>query len=119
MTNPYLRDEVQRICRDPIRKLGYDDRFLGTIKEAINQDVHPGIIAKGVLAGICYLINNKLETGCTYPDSIEQLSKNNVREILTAVWKDKINDNRQEQCLNLICSELDEFLDEFITIKKK
>ncbi|MCK5853018.1 hypothetical protein KAH27_08330, partial [bacterium] len=25
MVNPYLKDEVQRICRDPLRKLGYGD----------------------------------------------------------------------------------------------
>lgn len=119
MTNPYLRDEVQRICRDPIRKLGYDDRFFGTIREALKKDIYPKILAKAVLGGISYIINNKLEIGCPYPVCIQELRKEDVRTILRDIWGGKANDGKQEDCLNLVCSELDNFLKEFIIIKKK
>ncbi len=35
MINPYLHDRVERICRDPLRKLGYGDRIFGTIRSLL------------------------------------------------------------------------------------
>jgi len=118
MTNPYLRDEVQRICRDPIRKLGYNDRFFGTIREAFKQDVYPKILAKAVLGGISYIINNKFEISCSYPDCIQDLGKEDIRAILKNIWKDNTNDEKEEDCLDFVCSELEGFIEEFIPIKK-
>jgi mannitol-1-phosphate 5-dehydrogenase len=118
MTNPYLRDEVQRICRDPLRKLAYDDRIFGTIREALKENIYPKIFAKAVLGGICYLINNKVDIGYSYPDAFQDLGTENVKSILRLIWKDKTDDGKEEECLNIVCSELDEFLNEFITINK-
>jgi len=118
MTNPYLRDEVQRICRDPVRKLGYDDRFFGTIREAINQGVSPRIFAKAVLGGVCYLINNKIDIGYSYPQRIEELNDENVRSIVKSIWRGKSGNGDERESLDLVCSVLDEFLEEFITTKK-
>ncbi len=41
MANPYLEDRVERIIRDPQRKLGWDDRLIGTIRLAIGAGVEP------------------------------------------------------------------------------
>ncbi len=41
MVNPYLRDGVERIIRDPRRKLGWDDRLVGTMRLAHAQDIVP------------------------------------------------------------------------------
>jgi len=46
MTNPHLRDTVARICRDPRRKLGWDDRIVGTMRLALAQGVRPVRIAR-------------------------------------------------------------------------
>ena len=118
MTNPYLRDEVKRICRDPVRKLEYNDRFFGTIREALRQNVYPKILIKGVLGGICYLIENKIDTDFSYPSKIEQLNEKTIKEILKSIWKEDSIKPEAEQLPDLVCSELGEFIDEFISIKK-
>jgi mannitol-1-phosphate/altronate dehydrogenase len=114
MTNPYLRDEVQRICRDPLRKLDYDDRFFGTIRGALEHNVRPTILAKAVLGAICYMIKNKVDTGFPLPDSVEDLNAENAQAIVTALWKNKPPDDSGKQCLNLIVSQFDDFKKEFI-----
>ena len=118
MTNPYLRDEVQRICRDPVRKLGYDDRFFGTMRQAFKQGVAPNTFAKAVLGGICYIIKNKVEIGCPYPERIEELNDKTIRSFLKSIWQDKHTDGDQEECLHFVCSVLNEFLEEFVTTKR-
>ncbi|MBN1672650.1 MAG: hypothetical protein JXR37_16530 [Kiritimatiellae bacterium] len=46
MTNPHLRDTVARICRDPARKLGWDDRLIGTMRLALAQGIAPKRMAR-------------------------------------------------------------------------
>lgn len=48
MTNPFLRDAVARVIRDPQRKLGWDDRFVGAMRLAIAAGVKPERLARGV-----------------------------------------------------------------------
>lgn len=47
MANPHLRDAVDRIIRDPRRKLGWSDRLVGTMRLARSQ----GIAARGYALG--------------------------------------------------------------------
>jgi mannitol-1-phosphate 5-dehydrogenase len=58
MTNPYLRDTIERAGRDLIRKLGYDDRIFGTMAVALEQGIEPVNMAVGALAGIVILLKN-------------------------------------------------------------
>jgi mannitol-1-phosphate 5-dehydrogenase len=37
MFNPYLRDTVERVGRDPARKLGWDDRLVGTMRLCLRR----------------------------------------------------------------------------------
>jgi mannitol-1-phosphate 5-dehydrogenase len=114
MTNPYLRDEVQRICRDPLRKLDYDDRFFGTIRGALHHNVRPTILAKAVLAALCYCIKNKVNLGCPSPQSVEGLNADNVQSAVLALWKNRPLDDTDRQCLELIIGQIDEFHREYI-----
>ncbi|MFT5126432.1 MAG: mannitol-1-phosphate 5-dehydrogenase [Rhodothermales bacterium] len=41
MLNPYLRDPVARVIRDPRRKLGWDDRLIGAMRLALAAGVQP------------------------------------------------------------------------------
>jgi len=52
MTNPYLRDTVERVSRDAARKLGWDDRLIGTIRLALRQHVQPNRYALGAAAAL-------------------------------------------------------------------
>jgi mannitol-1-phosphate/altronate dehydrogenase len=114
MTNPYLRDEVQRICRDPLRKLDYDDRFFGTIRGALQHGIRPAILPKAVIAAICYIIKNKVDAGFPYPDSVEDLKAENVKSTVKALWKNRPLDDVGNESLNLVVGQFDEFCEEFI-----
>jgi mannitol-1-phosphate 5-dehydrogenase len=52
MTNPHLRDRVERIIRDPRRKLGWDDRLVGTMRIALDAGVTPRRFALGAAAAV-------------------------------------------------------------------
>lgn len=53
MINPYLRDPIDRVTRDPERKLGWDDRLIGSIRFAIAAGIKPNrmisVSQKGLL----------------------------------------------------------------------
>ena len=117
MTNPYLKDEVQRICRDPLRKLGYGDRLVGTIREALKLDVVANTLAKGVLGGVCYLINEGIDIGITIPNSTSELNRNNISEVLTHIWRETEDDGLKEKCMEIIISQLDEFAASFLSVE--
>jgi mannitol-1-phosphate 5-dehydrogenase len=52
MMNPHLRDSVERITRDPRRKLGWDDRLVGTMRLALSKDIVPTRYAAGAAAAL-------------------------------------------------------------------
>jgi len=54
MINPYLSDAVERVGRDPERKLGWHDRLVGTIRLCLSIGVHPGRYALGAAAVLVY-----------------------------------------------------------------
>jgi len=52
MLNPYLRDMVERVVRDPRRKLGWDDRLIGTMRLALSEGINPARYALGAKAAL-------------------------------------------------------------------
>ena len=52
MVNPYLRDPIDRVTRDPIRKLGWDDRLIGSIRYAVKAGVHPQKMVEAAQKGL-------------------------------------------------------------------
>jgi mannitol-1-phosphate 5-dehydrogenase len=55
MLNPYLRDTVERVGRDPIRKLGWNDRLIGAMRLMIEQGVAPVRYGVGAAAALATL----------------------------------------------------------------
>ena len=53
-SNPMLMDTVQRVARDPLRKLGPNDRLIGSAKLCMAQGVVPANIATICGAALCY-----------------------------------------------------------------
>jgi mannitol-1-phosphate 5-dehydrogenase len=52
MVNPYLQDRVDRVIRDPQRKLQWDDRLIGTMRLALGSGVDPNRYAVGAAAAV-------------------------------------------------------------------
>ena len=73
MTNPYLLDTVERVGRDPARKLGWNDRLVGTIRVALAQGVEPRRYALGAAAALVVLDRSILEDGRTAVELLEPI----------------------------------------------
>lgn len=76
MTNPFLLDTVVRVGRDPSRKLGWNDRLVGTIHVALSQGVEPLRYAFGAAAALAMLDSSILDQ--VFP----------ARELLEPIWGD-------------------------------
>lgn len=76
MTNPYLRDTVARVARDPARKLGWNDRLIGTMRLALAQGIEPWRYALGAAAALAMLEPKILET------------ERSLEEVLLPLWRD-------------------------------
>ena len=72
MVNPWLRDSVERVTRDPRRKLGWDDRLVGTMRLALAAGIEPRRFAVGAAAAL-----DRLE--------FERPAKNRT-ELLDEIW---------------------------------
>ncbi|RPI24870.1 MAG: hypothetical protein EHM61_15920 [Acidobacteria bacterium] len=55
MTNPHLRDTAERVGRDPKRKLGWDDRLIGTMRIVLGEGIRPWRYATGAAAAVACL----------------------------------------------------------------
>ena len=55
MTNPYLHDTIERAARDPLRKLGWDDRLVGTMRICLAGGIEAPRYALGAAAGLAIL----------------------------------------------------------------
>ncbi|KHT62305.1 mannitol-1-phosphate 5-dehydrogenase [Photobacterium gaetbulicola] len=62
--NPYLRDEIDRVGRQPIRKLGANDRLIKPLLGTMEYGVDNGMLLKGIAAAFKY-------TNDTDPQAIE------------------------------------------------
>ena len=61
MTNPFLVDMIERVTRDTERKLGWNDRLVGTIRMALKQRITPRRYSLGAAAALARLDPATLE----------------------------------------------------------
>jgi mannitol-1-phosphate 5-dehydrogenase len=52
MVNPWLRDDIGRVTRDSRRKLGWNDRLVGTMRMAVSAGIEPWRFALGAAAAL-------------------------------------------------------------------
>ena len=52
MVNPHLEDALERVTRDTPRKLGWNDRLIGTMRLVLSQGIPPTRLAKGAAAAL-------------------------------------------------------------------
>ncbi len=59
MVNPFLLDRIERVTRDPARKLGWNDRLIGTMRLALEHGLTPKGYALGAAAALAVLNRNQ------------------------------------------------------------
>ena len=96
MTNPWLADRVERIIRDPRRKLAWGDRFFGTMRVALSHGVEPRTLALGAAAAAGYALKTAAP------------AHGAVRRFLLDLWKDDPDDGTRERCLAMVARGLEE-----------
>ena len=81
MTNPFLKDAVERIIRDPRRKLGWNDRLVGTMRVALSQGIEPLRFAKGAAVALNLLARDE---------------NMDPSALLKDIWSDPAADNTEQ-----------------------
>jgi hypothetical protein len=89
MVNPWLFDRVDRIIRDPARKLAWDDRLFGTMRRALQAGISPRGLAQGAAAAVQFAQSEAGERAET-------------RAFLGRLWGEKAADPERETCLRLV-----------------
>jgi mannitol-1-phosphate/altronate dehydrogenase len=90
MANPWLFDRVDRIIRDPVRKLGWDDRFFGTMRLCMDAGIAPAGMALGAAAAVEFALSQ------------EQGRSDSPRAYLNGLWGEKAAGPAAEPCLRLV-----------------
>lgn len=91
IVNPYLNDLVARVIRDPMRKLGYDDRLFGTMRLALGHAIEPVNMAEGAAAAILTLVDQAPlldHVPAATPKKARELTRDRVDAMLRAIWGD-------------------------------
>lgn len=92
MVRPTLNDLIARVTRDQVRKLGYDDRFFGAMRLALQYGIRPRHLAKGAAAAVLLLLQqwNSLDPSlASLPRPADPLSRESLSQLLRAIWSTK------------------------------
>lgn len=76
--NPRLSDDITRVGRTPIRKLGYDERFIRPIREAKESGLQTEALVSTVAKLLCYNDPNDQES----VELQKRLSKESVSDVV-------------------------------------
>jgi hypothetical protein len=89
MVNPWLFDRVDRIIRDPARKLAWDDRLFGTMRLALEAGITPTGLALGAAAAVEHAMS-------------QEGVRIGARAWLGRLWGDTAAGEQREACLALV-----------------
>lgn len=91
MINPNLNDLIERIVRDPQRKLGWSDRLYGTMRLALQQQIKPAGMARGAAAAVAYLLGHTPATRDELDTTLRQLwgsaADSTVDKLIDLTWE--------------------------------
>jgi mannitol-1-phosphate 5-dehydrogenase len=91
MVNPFLADTIERAARDPVRKLGWDDRLIGTIRLGRDEGIPMPSYAMGAAAALAEL---DPEVMTIDPSAVEQL--------LRSCWPDGADLRESQSVVELV-----------------
>lgn len=101
MVNPHLHDLVSRVTRDPLRKLGWEDRLYGTMRLALDAGIEPQNLALGAAAAVHCMIGDTMPAGWDRPvPTPEATDRDTLASLLRAVW-DKAADDKADALIDL------------------
>ncbi len=83
MANPHLRDAVDRIIRDPRRKLGWNDRLVGAMRLARSRGIEPNGYALGAAAAVRLLRKEENKPAGVLLESVWAEAKPDAEEAKT------------------------------------
>jgi mannitol-1-phosphate 5-dehydrogenase len=89
MVRPTLNDLIVRVTRDPVRKLGYDDRLFGTMRLALAGGLRPVNLARGAAAAVLALLGQWDSLGPAFAGRTRPalpLSRSSLDQLLRSVW---------------------------------
>ncbi len=87
MVNRHLRDSVERVGRDPARKLAWDDRLIGTMRAALSVGVTPRRYAVGAAAALATMNPSALREG------------KSVASLLRPLWQESAADEAEKKAV--------------------
>ncbi|MEQ9809405.1 mannitol-1-phosphate 5-dehydrogenase [Streptococcus jiangjianxini] len=79
--NPYIVDDVVRVARTPIRKLGFDERFIRPIRELRDR----GLSYDNLLKTVAFVFNYKDENDEQSVQLQQLLSEKSLRDVIGEV----------------------------------
>jgi len=85
MFNPFLGDTVERVGRDAARKLGWDDRLIGTIRVGLQHGIAMRRFGFGAAAAACVL------------DPAALRSKDTLESVLAPIWDQASPDGAEKR----------------------
>lgn len=93
MTNPHLNDAVARIVRDPVRKLGFNDRVFGPMRLCLENGIEPLSLACGARAGLKCLLAEPGLAGLPLPADATGsfVDASEWMALLEWLWKEDFN----------------------------
>ena len=91
MTNPFLADAVERAVRDPLRKLGANDRLFGAMRLCLSQGVEPSALA--------YAVSIALNVLPQLPECAHLQPTADVTGTLLNLWQDAAPSRDEAACL--------------------
>ncbi|QKE74272.1 mannitol-1-phosphate 5-dehydrogenase [Arthrobacter citreus] len=96
--NEYISDEVSRVARSPIRKLGANDRFIKPLRELMEYGITPKYLVKAIATALFY--KNKDDNEAIELQSF--LQNHTVEELL-------VKYSELSECIELIHLIIDEY----------
>lgn len=94
MLNPFVRDTVARVGRDPARKLGWDDRLIGAMRRALAMGITPRRYALGAAAALFWL----------------DVALPRIETYLTGLWRADCPDAQEERKVLSLIAETSQHL---------
>jgi len=87
MTRPFLADTVERAARDPLRKLGRDDRIFGTMALALEYGIEPQNMALGAAAALQFLLRHADTYGVPLGLRAADPDGRGIGQLLRWIWR--------------------------------